>query len=715
MALKSKAKSWQAPSFMAPASERMGWVEEACIGEGESWLKGQTAYSDIPKGVDIIAGKIDASANQQRSDLNINHAKYNIRKIVGTLADVRQIGQFTSDAKFYLPQAEMFNQVLRAVALESKFPRKLRMALQYMAISAKGYIWPRWTRLDAGYGEGRVEFLPLGLLDVLPVQMPSDNNLQGCYSVTIIVFMPVWEAHGKFPEFQSQLLPVARRKYNSTVSARRLDLAERFKYGEPSLNWANLYCEIRYTFINDLSLNESGNDGSVGYELPMGEWSVDEQGKPKDPLTSWSYRVPYIGQEIPTVEFGQRKMRKATAEDCRIYPFKRLIITSKGMKQPMYDGPAKDWSNMYPLAEYCADDWPWEPSGYSLVHDIHSIERSRQTLERGQDQVAKHRADPSIVYDRSMGMPDTKAENLDIWKERERIGVDGKVSELFGTSVPQWLLEIPAWYPQTIKYLLDREDAQLGLNEVQNLAEFKANLTNTDIDKALSLVGPLVKDISAGMEAATATVWEILKYMIPQYMTTARIMQYVGPDNITPETFDFDPARLIPSHLPEEVTLDHSKPTGQQQVIPDHSVYSLAERGRRFAQNLRLVVVPHTMHEITQSQEQLKYLSLYRAGFPISSYDVAEKLNIDNYGKIEGATMHDRWLNEQKEKLMMQAQAAQLMRALGLGPPEDEQGTGAHGGQKGTGGRPPSGKQSPKLKAKRDAAGGVRTTTSESG
>lgn len=708
-----KTKSWQAPSFMAPASERMGWVEEACIQEGEHFLKGQSAYEDIPKGLDIIAGRIDSAANQQRSNLNINHAKYNVRKIVGTLADVRQIGQFTSDAKFYLPQADMFNRVLKAVALESEFPRKLRMALQYMAVSAKGYIWPRWTRLDAGYGEGRVEFVPLGLMDVLPVQMPQDNNLQGCYAVTIIMFMPVWEAHGKFPAFQSQLLPVSRRKYTSSISARRLDLAERFKYGEPSLNWANLYCEVRYTLINDLSLNETAASG--GYEIPMGDWKVDEAGKPIEPLTSWSYKVPYLGQDIPCVKYGKREMRKAEPEDCRIYPFKRLMISSKGMNQPMYDGPAKDWSNMFPLAEYCADDWPWEPSGFSLIHDIDSIERARQTLERGVDQIANHRTDPGIIYDRSMGMPDTAAENLDIFAPRKRIGVDGDVSKIIGTTVPEWLLDVPGWVPQIIKYYLDREDAQLGLNEVQNLAEFKANLTNTDIDKALSLVGPLVKDISAGMEAATANVWKILKFMIPQFMTTARVMQYVGPDNITPETFDYDPAKLTPSHGHDEVTYDSMKPPNQRYILPEDSIYTEIQRGRKFADNLRLISVPHTMHEITQSQEQLKYLSLYRAGFPISSYDVAKKLNIENYGEIDGATMHDRWINEQQEKLIMQARAAKLMQALGLGPPEDEQGAGPKGGAKGTGGRKPSGQQAPKLKAKRDAAGGVRTTTSESG
>lgn len=52
-------KSWQAPPFSETPQNRQGWVEEACIQEGESWLKGQTAYQDIPKALDIISGKLD--------------------------------------------------------------------------------------------------------------------------------------------------------------------------------------------------------------------------------------------------------------------------------------------------------------------------------------------------------------------------------------------------------------------------------------------------------------------------------------------------------------------------------------------------------------------------------------------------------------------------------------------------------------------------------
>ena len=703
--LADKTQQWQAPSFLATGSERMGWLEEAAIQEGENWIKGQTAYSDIPKGLNIISGRLGDDAQQKRSQLNINHAKYDIRKIVGTLSDIREIGGFQSDIRVYADQAAMLTKSARAVALEGEFPRRLRMALQYGSISSVGYIWPKAERLRGK--EMRINFEPMGLLDVLPVQIPQDNNLQGAYIVTCIVFMPVYLAHGKFPEFQDKLKPIARRRYTSSVSARRLDLQERFKYGETDgSNWANLYCELRYSFINDLSMNPFPDK-----EVPMGDF--DEKGEPK---TSWSYKVPYLGQEIPdhVTQGGVMVTRPAEPEDCMLYPNLRLMISSKGMNKPMYDGPAKDLHGMMPPVPFCMDDWPWEPLGFSLAHDIHSIERSRQAAERGIDQIAKSRLDPSLGYDRSQGLNDVTALTIDPFEERGRIGVDGEVRKVIDALLPEWLMNVPVWIENFIKYLNEKEDAQLGLNEIQNLAEFKATLQSDNaLDKATSLVGPIVKDIGSGMESSVAKIWQMLKFMIPQHFTTRRIMQWVGPDGITPETFDYDPSKIVPSHGPDEF---HNR--DEKEVIAKTSVYTDSQRLKLFCNNVRLTVVPHRLLGITQMEEQLKWTMLFRSGFPMAPHDLAKKLNIDNFGEIEGETIWDRYVNYKEKELEIQAKLAQLAQSLlppGAEPPKSP-GTGKSGGQKTTGGRPPSGGQAPKIKAKSGGPlGAPRTTVSESG
>ena len=72
------------------------------------------------------------------------------------------------------------------------------------------------------------------------------------------------------------------------------------------------------------------------------------------------------------------------------------------------------------------------------------------------------------------------------------------------------------------------------------------------MDKALEAIGPIAKGIAASMEKSNAKVAEMGKTMIPQWMTTERIIQYIGENNVTPEVFDFDPTSMIPSHAPDE-------------------------------------------------------------------------------------------------------------------------------------------------------------------
>lgn len=684
-------KDWQAPPFTATPRERIAWVDEVAVGESEAWMKGQAGYNDIPRAINLIQGKIDNEANETRSDLSTNHTKFAIRKMVATLADVKEIAQYDTNAKYLSGSASTMNKTVKAVSQEDHFPARLKMALQYMSITGKGYIWPKAERKLWGNREVRFNFWPMGLLDVLPVQLPADNNIQGAYATTLIVYMPVWEAHARFPRFQSQLLPIARRRYSSTVTNRRLDLAERFRYGDSTGSWASMYCEIRYTFINDLSIN------TTGQILPMGEEN-----------TSWFYLIPS----------WTPNMSEAETEKCYLYPTKRLMITSKGMRGPMYDGPSFDWHGLTPVAEYCADAWPWEASGFSLVRDVHSAQRALGRTERGIDQVVKARLDPSLAYDRNAGLNDSTALTLDPWETRGRLGVDGDPKKVLATVLPEELLDVPGFAESWIKYLKEQGiDAQLGLNEISNLAEFKASLNSEAVDKALTLLGPIVKDISYGMSISTQTIGEILKYSIPQYLNTRRIMQYTGPDGVDMETFDFDPESLIPSHMPDEAAgWDGEGDLSKFVVSLGASRASKIERARMFCNNLRLIESPEQMHEIPAMQEQLKYLQLYRSGAPIAFHDVAKKLHIKDYGEIEGNTGYERWVNEQKQKLELAAEAQKVAAGLGLGGDGEgqEPGTGPKGGQKGTGGRAPSGQKPPNVRQKGTQGGTPRTTVTES-
>jgi len=685
------ATSWQVPPFYAPDDVKMGWIEEQ-LEEGEGWLSNQRSYKDLAKNVKIFDAIFE---DKTRSTLISNGLKYDIRKFIETISEVREIGSYSSDAVQFKPFAEMVNKVSKAVYLEAQFPRQIRKALQYATVMGRGYIWPMVKAMDYGFGERRIVFEPLGPLDVVPVQIPSDNDTQNSYVETVFMYMPIAEAHGKFPLFQSELFPVSGVSYQSRVQARRVDYAEKFRYGEQNRNWGNLYCEIRFTFIRDLRINTPLRD-KKGMELPMGE-----------PGTSWFYKVPYVGQEIMGgIKDGKPFLRKATNEDCRIYPFLRLMITSKNMNRPMYDGPAPDWHGCIPPVQYDVDDWAWEGMGRSLVQDVGSIEVTKRKLERKIDQVITTTLNPPMGYDRtSTGGP--KIENFDIFEENVRAGLDGKPKDVLQSLLPDEV-RVNQEHFKFLEYLISARREQLGINDLGGLAALKMNISGDNLDKALEPIGPIAKGIAAGMEAANAKIAYMLKFMIPQWFDTKRVIEYIGPDNVTPEVYDFDPSSLIPSHMPDEYVNGMMPMMGEGDTLrPSPSQYSPIDRAQRMTKNLRLISIPSTLLRLTQKDEQLKWMSLKFKNAPISWSTTLKKLGIENYGDIKGNTEREKWMNEQIEELKFKIEEAKLAAASGID-------LGGGGGLGKGGGRPSSGKKPMKQSQKGGAGGEARVVNKES-
>lgn len=699
-AVEQQRTSWQVPIFELSATHCLGFVEEA-IQEGEGFISGSRSYKNLAKNMQMFDGMF---VDTTKSTLASNFLKYNVRKFVETISDIREIGVLGSDATQYKPFAEIENNVMKCIYTESQFPRQLRKALQWASVTGVGYLWPKCKAEDYGYGERRIVFEPLGLLDVLPVQVPSNNDTQDAYINTIYEYMPIAEAHGRFPMFQQHLVPVNSCTYPSRLTAKRLDWAEKFRYGDQTRNWGNLYCEIRYTFIRDLRINNSG------HEFPMG-----------DPDTSWFYKVPTIGQSIfGGVRNNQAFYRPATIQDCRVYPNLRLIITSPGVDHPMYDGPAFDWHGKMPAVPYTVDDWPWEAMGLSLVESVATVERTKRKHERSMDRILTTRGNPPMGYDRSStGGP--KIENFDLFEENVRMGGDGPPKATFQSILPEEVQVTETNY-KFLELLTKMEEQQLGINDLGNLLDAKLNLSPDSFDKALESVGPIAKGIAASMEASNGKIAEMMKFMIPQWMDTRRIIQYIGPDKITPEIFDFDPSSLIPSHLEDEYVAGQLPADDVEGVqVFRASLYDKLARARVFAKNVRLISIPSTLLKITQAQEQLKFLQLYRSDFPICPQTVAKKLGIENFGDIPGDTEFEKWVNWKKLQIALMAQAQQLQSELMPAPPAEGQtptdGTSSEGRSNGlhAGGRPPSGKQPPKIEVKGKNSGNPRTTVSESG
>jgi hypothetical protein len=681
---KNETSVWQAPPFWSHPEEICGWVESQ-IQEGEGFLEAQKCYKDLPKNLRVFNAIFSDSC---RSNLVTNNLKYDVRKFCETLAQVREIAGYGSDNPAFKKMAEMLTKVSKAVYLESDFPFQILKVLQYASVMGIGYLWPKVRATEYGYGERRMEFDALGLLDVIPTQIPSrTNDIQDAYAVTVYDYMPIAEAHGRFPLFQGDIQTVgARRNYQTRMQAQRVDYAERNRYGDVGRTFGNLYAEIRYTFVRDLRIN------NTGYELPMGDIG-----------TTWFYKVPFVGQRIfGGMRNGEPYYRPAEAEDCRVYPNLRLIITSTGMSKPMYDGPAFDWDPRIPIIQYTVDDWAWEPLGRSIVGDVASIEQTIRKHERLMDQALSAQMNPPMGYNNTeTGGP--KIEHFDIFEPDVRVGVDGKPKEVFQSLLPDEV-RVGGEQFNYLKYLNDKEGKQLGLEDLGNLgANMKLQIASDTADKMLESIGPVGKGIAARVEKANKSVGQRVKYLILQWFDTRRVMEYVGPEKMAPEVFDYKPDDLIPSHLPDELSGSGFPET--------QSRYTQLERARWFVKQIRLVSVPSTLLKVTQMQQQLLLLQLKKGQAPISWLTVFKAMDIPNPEKeIEDSYKEQEQL--EKMKLLAQIDLMQIMKKLGIDPAQLQ--GGGDDKKPHAGGRPASNQKPPKAKMKGSKGGDPRSTVTTS-
>lgn len=686
----TETSSWQAPPFWTSPEERLAWVEDQ-ISEAEGFLSSQKAYKDFSRNLRIFNGVFNDSA---RSQLITNTLKYDVRKFCETLSQIREIASYGSDNPAYKKMAEMLTKASKCIYLESDFPFQILKVLQYASVMGIGYLWPKVRATEYGYGERKMEFDALGLLDVLPTQIPSrTNDIQDAYAVTVYDYMPIAEAHGRFPLFQKDIQTVGmRRNYQTRMQAQRVDYAERNRYGDVGRTFGNLYAEIRYTFVRDLRIN------TTGYELPMGDIG-----------TTWFYKVPFVGQRIfGGMRNGQPFDRPAEPQDCRVYPNLRLIITSTGMGKPMYDGPAFDWDPRMPIIQYTVDDWAWEPLGRSIVGDVASIEQTIRKHERLMDQGLAAGMNPPMGYNHTeTGGP--KVEHFDIFEPDVRLGVDGEPGKTFQSILPDIRPDEKNF--KFVENLRAVQGKQLGLEDLGNLgANLKLQIASDTADKMLESIGPVGKGIAARVEKANKSVGQRVKYLILQWFDTQRVMEYVGPEKMAPEVFDYKPDQLVPSHLPDEM-VGSGFPETQSQ-------YTQLERARWFVKQIRLISVPSTLLKVTQMQQQLFLVQLKKLGAPISWLTIMKAADVPNpEQEIEESGKETEQL--EKMKVLARVDIAMFLKKLGIDPAQlgggDGGGKGGGDGKPHAGGRPSSGQKAPRVKQKGSKGGEPRSVVSESG
>jgi hypothetical protein len=684
-------KSWQCPPADARESYRVAWLNEAAQ-EGANWNKNQRGSDDWMKGIAVVSGQIPKDKIlQYRSQLTGNRLKTNMRVTIEGLSAIRPWGGFRSfDA--YQKNALFMNETTRALYLNGFWDQDIKSCLQWASVTGSGYARPVYRRNMGGRGKGNIEIDSFGQPSVLPVQVPANGDIQQAYCTTLLDEKPIWMAHGMFPDHQDKLRPTSSKYWYAseirgaaTANNQRRPWWNPFRRQQVTGNeLSDCLIPIRYTTINDLSLN------TLGKTYPMGE-----------PGSPWAYDVYAIGQQIPdgVNEDGSPRFRVADMNDARMYPFRRLIISSETCI--MYDGPAFNWHGELDLIPFCLDKWPWEPTGFSLFHDGYSTQEALDAIDRGIMDKINADMDRPLAYDIN-AVAKREANIVDLMQPRQRIGFDGSAVERPFTQIaPDDVYHVSAESLAFRKELQADMDYTLQTRDIVELSKARALGKGIDqLEALLAANGPLVKGMSRGMEKSVCSLANQIKYLVCQYMDTSRLIPYINAAGLE-SVFDYDPSTLIPSHLPGE-PVDKLSPDGKSKILVG-SPTQRVQRARWFAESMVFTLTPHSIHEIHQMSYRLMLLQMKQRGMHIAECDILEANDVPDVERATGSTTQERFWNEKKREIEWMAKMQVAVTGSGV----DVQ--AALSGQRNVG-RPPTAQAAPQL----DQKGDGRPVVSES-
>jgi hypothetical protein len=640
---------------------KIGWLREA-VAEAENTMRTQRSYIDMDRALDVIAGVSAADTRQARtlSGVRVNRAKRNVRELVATLSNLRPMWGYKNDNHEFDQQALILNKMVSAWWHNTFADRAIRRALQYAFVMGSGYIGPVWKRDYWMAGRGDIHLNVYGPRDVLFVQLPSDHNFQNAYAVSIRIRTPIHIAHMLWPDQADRLTPtymasgaikrgMGRVTGFVTPILRRMGLGQaRREEDDTSFPMVDIY----HTYIMDSSINVGPSPRIMG-----------------DPDTNWSYTVPVLGSEIPS---GLRDMqghplhRIANREDAMLYPNRRHFIAALDNNVELSDGPNPWWIRGVPLVGFNIDDWPWEVTGYSALRDMAALQASNNGLLRAMDDSANARLRPNVFYDMKV-LAKTLMDDFDFRQGGQSIPVDMQMIEApIKTVLDPRHYDVPNYIPDLVKANEERMDHVAGVRDLTALAKARQIPATETVDKLAELAGPLVTDMGRNMESSLAALGQMWMALFFQFMsTTPRKVQVLGQDGVTDEDYDYEPGKMIPSHMPGD---DRSMP----------SPMSLLQRARWHMGNFIFHVTPNSSHAITQMSKKMLNFQLFRAGgtpYPMDPWTLAESMDQNIGATPPGATNQlQRWVAWMK-----------MVRELMPQP----QGKGA--------GRPPSGNAPPHM------------------
>lgn len=692
-----KPSDYRCPAQSAPTDDKLGWLTEA-VQEGRALLRSQRPYLDADKAIDEIAGMRTEKLSKKLSKIWINRPKREVSEVIATLSNLRPSWRYETDNNQWHQQAAKLTKLKDAWWYSTFADMSISDVLSWSAVQGTGYASPWWDANFHARGRGDIAIADYGVDNIMPIQIPRDNDLQKAYAVIIWEEVPLHLAHRMHPTFADKIRPDRDSPGWLSEAARKVK-----RFASSFLNFAGprsgddtvYYPTVdKYTvYILDSTLNDTG------HPIPMGE-----------PGTSWYYEVPSLGSDLPTgfrdPATGQALTRKATPEDCLLYPLRRLMIGFTNCI--VYDDTSTWWHGMVPIIPFKLDDWPFELLGYSLLKDAGQINAHSNGIRRAIEDSVNARLSPPLrgTNDETIAQSDLEKFDPRIPNQILKLNTMLTGEDPLKPVLPYQHYEVPTAAFEYIKDLQQEEGYLMGVQDFTNLAKARQIPSGDAQEKLMQMIGPLMEARTRKLERSVAALGQMWKALAFQFYTTTRREQILGEAGVADEDLDWEPGDMIPSHVEGEDREHDSR-------------YSKLERLRWHMQNFHTKVIPYSITGMASMQRRLLEVQTMKIpGMPFDPWTFGERMDLDfgpvladpDTGEIP-QTRIQRYIVWQKLQAGLEVDkiAEALARAKELGI--DPQMLAGAGGKGKSAGRPSSFNAPPRVQPK---DGGTRATVATS-
>lgn len=524
----------------------------------------------------------------QNSRIAINKLRRQGRELIGNAANIRPNFEIRSGKldETVEDKVSTYEDLKNFWWYDQAIDRVFKEGAQE-ASAGLGYIF-LWPEKDPNTGRWEVTAKAKSYKECFPYQIPSDNDIDKCYSFTVWCEMPFAEFCEKFPQAMNSTSPdrtapsYIGKKFEKAVNVWR-GLRDALNRGtssktegitEPSFPTKDVF----YTFSRDTSINETDKDILMGTLGTTGDLAGHD-----------SYRVK------PSE---------------RLFPYRRLTIWTKDLI--LLDGPPKWITRKVPVADLRFERLPKEFIGIPILNDGRSLEEAINRMINSISDRFHAMANFPIGVDESL------PKNIKALLEQKGLkGLIGKALVMtFRTAqnpiralFDKDLFQVDNKEFEIIKSLMELQDYVVSTNDFSNLQR-KNQVPGADtVEAFVQSLGVISVDQERELSLGIQRMGQIWLELAPQIYTLKRRIVVSGESAVDLKDIDYDPDNLVPSLDPI------AKGIPYWQRLFDH------------LERFNLIARPGSMQERQSMTKKLTLLQVQKSG----SAAVTDKMIYDAF------------------------------------------------------------------------------------